>query len=88
MSKQTKQSSKCPICGDSYTNSISEDGLRTFDHPHENGVRTCEKPIPRNRCPDCNSQLMVESKDPLEEYCIDGACQYYRAQTLGGIIRE
>lgn len=35
---------------------------------------------PRERCPKCNELLMHESKDPLEEYCINFPCDYYRAE--------
>jgi hypothetical protein len=44
---------------------------------------------PRERCPYCDSLLDHAGKDPLEEYCIEPACDYYRAEAAnGGVIRE
>lgn len=76
------ENQQCPICSETYDNSITEDGLRTFDHTNKVGdvVRTCEKMVPRERCPFCASLIMVESKNPLEEFCIEGQCEYYRAE--------
>lgn len=45
--------------------------------------------MPRERCPDCDELLVTESADPLEEYCINPACGYYRAEGADGSpIRE
>lgn len=38
----------------------------------------------RERCPDCSSLLVVESEYPLEIYCIEPGCDYYRADGAGG----
>lgn len=35
---------------------------------------------PRDRCPDCDSLLEHESIDPLEEFCIEPGCGYYRTE--------
>lgn len=43
---------------------------------------------PRERCPKCDSPLVTESEDPLEEYCISPGCDYYRAAGGDGVIRE
>lgn len=43
---------------------------------------------PREQCPKCGANVVTESKDPLEEYCIDFNCDYYRAAGCGGVIRE
>lgn len=49
---------------------------------------TAEGLEPRERCPDCSELLVVESEDPLEEYCINPACGYYRAADgNGGVIQ-
>jgi len=42
----------------------------------------------RERCPKCGSLLQHESRDPLEEFCIAPACDYYRAEAGGEVIRE
>jgi hypothetical protein len=58
---------------------------------HEEGIMTDvqTKIEPRERCPKCDALLMHESTDPLEEYCIDGPCDYYRAEIGDGeVIRE
>lgn len=38
----------------------------------------------RERCPKCDALLYHESQHPLEEYCIDGPCDYYRAEIDDG----
>lgn len=43
---------------------------------------------PRERCPVCGELLVVESEDPLEEYCTNHPCDYYRAELAGGGVRE
>jgi len=43
---------------------------------------------PRECCPKCGGSVEVESADPLEEYCINHPCDYYRAEGLDGVIRE
>lgn len=44
---------------------------------------------PRERCPKCGGSILVESTDPLEEYCLNHPCDYYRAEgSEGGVIRE
>lgn len=43
---------------------------------------------PRERCPNCGDLLEHASRDPLEEYCINPVCGYYRAESGGEIIRE
>ena len=40
-------------------------------------------PEPRERCPNCGELLVVESEEPLEEYCINMPCDYYRAEGVG-----
>lgn len=50
---------------------------------------TAEELQPRERCPNCSSSLVHESKEPLEEYCIEPGCKYYRAEGVDGtVIRE
>lgn len=45
---------------------------------------------PREVCPKCGArEIVVENADPLEEYCINHPCDYYRAEAAGaGVIRE
>lgn len=45
---------------------------------------------PREICPKCGArEIVVESKDPLEEFCINHPCDYYRAAGgRNGVIRE
>lgn len=44
---------------------------------------------PRERCPKCGELLVTESEEPLEEYCINQPCDYYRAAGgRNGVIRE
>lgn len=44
---------------------------------------------PRDRCPDCGGAVHTESVDPLEEYCLNYPCEYYRAAGgPDGVIRE
>lgn len=46
-------------------------------------------PEPRERCPKCDAFLYHESWRPLEEYCINGPCDYYRAEVGDGeVVRE
>lgn len=55
------------------------------------GRETDENPElePRETCPKCGSTLVTESEDPLEEYCINHPCDYYRAAGgRSGVIRE
>lgn len=41
---------------------------------------------PRERCPRCSSLLSHESTDPLEEFCIEPGCDYYRAKGVDGTV--
>jgi len=44
---------------------------------------------PREYCQKCGEPLVHESRDPLEEFCINGTCDYYRAKGIdGSVIRE
>lgn len=43
---------------------------------------------PREHCPKCGESLVVESETPLEEFCINVPCDYYRAAGGDGVIRE
>ena len=54
------------------------------------GTEREEPPLePREQCPKCGGSVEVESEDPLEEYCIEFNCEYYRAARFGGgVIRE
>lgn len=47
------------------------------------------KLTPRESCPKCSGSVVVESEEPLEEYCIEPGCDYYRAKGgRTGVIRE
>jgi hypothetical protein len=44
-----------------------------------------EPPLePAEECPVCGGSVEHESVDPLEEYCIEYQCDYYRAAKFGG----
>ena len=43
---------------------------------------------PRERCPKCSGPVEQVSDDPLEEFCLNAPCDYYRATTVNGVIRE
>lgn len=45
---------------------------------------------PAQSCPKCGArEIMVESADPLEEFCLNHPCDYYRAELAGGgVVRE
>jgi len=49
-------------------------------------MRDLEEPPfePVDRCPVCAGAVDVESEDPLEEFCIEFNCEYYRAEVAGG----
>jgi hypothetical protein len=62
---------------------------RTLPEIMPNEESTAETLQPRERCPRCSSLLSHESRDPLEEFCIEPACDYYRAEgTDGTVLRE
>lgn len=43
---------------------------------------------PRESCPKCGETIVVENADPLEEHCINMPCDYYRAKSGNGVVRE
>jgi hypothetical protein len=49
---------------------------------------TADNLQPRERCPKCASLVYHASIDPLEEFCFEPGCDYYRADGGDRVIRE
>lgn len=70
--------------------SLSQQPLSRLSNTGQSGYPREARPVTeaRERCPKCGDLLVVESEDPLEEFCINGPCDYYRADGLNGVICE